>query len=233
MNPSDKRNIVAIVQARMGASRLPNKMMLWLHGYPVIEWVRQRVRKATKIDTLVFAVPDTPLDEVMAVYLEQKGENVFRGDEQDVLNRFFGAAQEFQATHIVRVCADNPFISPEEIDNLVEFYFDHSCDYAYNHIPKNNTYPDGLGAEIVSMELLETIYVKAKVVSLREHIFNYIWDTPDEFSIKTFDPPNSLIAHPEVKLDIDTVDDYLKLLAVPVEINMDAVELVSLFREKK
>ena len=232
MNSPNNRNIVAIVQARMGASRLPNKMMLWMHGYPIIDWVRQRVKKSKTIDTLVFALPDTPLDEILAGYLEQKGEKVFRGSEQDVLCRFFGAAQEFRATHIVRICADNPLVSPEEIDNLVEFYFSHPCDYAYNHIPRNNTYPDGLGAEMVSMDVLTRLDREARENSQREHMFNFIWDNESSFTIKTFDPPNPSVAHPDVKMDIDTVDDYQKFLMTPVDINMDAVSLVSLFKEK-
>ena len=232
MNSPEKKNIVAIVQARMGASRLPSKMMLWLHGYPIIEWVRQRVKQSRTIDTLVFAVPDTPLDQVLATYLEQKGEDVFRGDEQDVLGRFFGAAKESKATHIVRVCADNPLVSPEEIDNLVEFYFSQPCDYAYNHIPRNNAYPDGLGAEMVSMELLGILHQKATLASHREHIFNFIWDNSDEFSIKTLDPPNPLIGYPEVRLDIDTPEDYSKFLSVPMDIEMGSEEIVALFKEK-
>ena len=114
--------VVAVVQARMGASRLPNKMMLHLHGLPIIEWIARRVKDAQAVDEVVFAIPDTQEDDILAAYLISKGENVFRGSETNVLDRFLRAAQSFKATHVVRVCADNPAICPVEIDNLINFY---------------------------------------------------------------------------------------------------------------
>ncbi len=93
---------------------------------------------------------------MLARHLRAQGVNTFRGSEQDVLSRMHGAAAAHGADLVVRVCADNPLIWGGEIDNLIRFYQrEHTagnCDYAYNHIPRNNLYPDGLGAEIVSFE---------------------------------------------------------------------------------
>jgi spore coat polysaccharide biosynthesis protein SpsF len=215
----------------MGSSRLPNKMMLHLHGYPVIEWVCHRVVKARFLDKMVVAIPDTPLDDILALYLRQRGYQIFRGSETDVLARFFLAAREHEATHVIRVCADNPLISGEEIDNLIRFFFSHECDYAYNQGPLNNRYPDGLGAEIISFSLLDFMQQNVQLPEQREHAFNYLWDHREEFTILTFDPPDPEIAHPELKLDIDTPEDYLRFLSKDIYLDIGTRDIVALFNQ--
>ncbi len=211
----------------MGASRLPGKMLLPLHGSPIVEWVFRRVQKAELINNILFAIPKTPDNDTLNAFLEKMGARVYRGSEEDVIERFYFAAKNVDATHIVRVCADNPFIAGAEIDQLVQFYFKSSCDYAYNHIPKNNCYPDGIGAEIVSLQILKSINDQAKDPRQREHIFNFIWDNPGKFEILTFDPVDERLAHPDIKLDIDTQRDYEKLCKMKVDIEMEAFEIVA------
>jgi len=218
---------IAIIQARMGASRLPNKMLLHLHGYPVVEWIYRRVNEASSIDQVVFAIPDTAQDNVLAWYLNSIGADLFRGSETDLVDRFYQAAKQYQASNVVRICADNPLICASEIDRLVDFYNNNPCDYAYNHIPKNNHYPDGLGAEICSVNLLQEIHSKAHQPEHREHLFNYIWDNHTDYTIKTFESPEE-IAYPELKLDIDDMNDYKKLLNAPYRIDMSALQIVNL-----
>jgi len=221
-------NVVAIIQARMRSTRLPYKMMISLHGHPIIEWVLKRVKSSHKLDGIVVAIPQSPEDDILEKYLHSLEVDVYRGDEEDVLARFYEAAKLKNATHIVRVCADNPLISGEEIDNLIKFYFDNPCDYAYNHIPLGNTYPDGLGAEIISFDLLEYLEKNAIEKKHREHCFSYITDHPNRFSIKTFDPINKRIACPKLKLDIDTFEDYRRLSLKSFEIDTSAEELVKI-----
>ena len=226
-------NAVIIVQARMGATRLPNKMMLWLHGYPVIEWVFRRVNQSRLAKQVIFALPDNATDDILAEYLTRLGVQVFRGSEADVVARFWGAAESCNAKQIVRVCADNPFVSGSEIDRLIEFYNNDSYDYdyAYNHIPKGNSYPDGLGAEIVSKAVLARINREACHPEHREHVFNFIWENADEFRIGTCDPVDVSLAHPELKLDIDTLRDYQQLLKWPARPDMTAAEVVTIALE--
>ncbi|MBF0479371.1 MAG: NTP transferase domain-containing protein [Candidatus Omnitrophica bacterium] len=219
-------NVIAIIQARMGASRLPNKMLLSLRGTPLIDWVIGRVSQAAKIDQVVVAIPDTADNQVLADHVRKQGGTVFLGSENDVVDRFAQAAQKVNATHIVRVCADNPFIAWECIDDLIDFYMYNPCDYVYNHIPRNNKFPDGLGAEMVARSVLERINSEAKMPAQREHVFNYIWDNPDKFSIKTFDPLNKFLWHPELKLDIDTAEDLGKLAKLNVSPDMDAEQII-------
>ena len=222
-----KKNIVAIVQARMGASRLPGKMMLSLHCMPIVKWVYQRTQKAKSVCATVFAIPDGKDNDSLNEYLTQIGARVFRGSEDDLVERFYMAAKDVNATHVVRVCADNPFISGTEVDRLIQFYLESKCDYAYNHIPKNNRYPNGIGAEIVSFKVLQKINAEAKDPDHREHVFNFIWAHPEQFKIITFEPGDKRLACPDIKLDIDTQQDYEKICRMDVNIEMEAYEIVA------
>lgn len=220
---------VAVVQARMGSTRLPGKMLLPLHGIPVIEWVLKRAASASLLDGLIVAIPDTGENDILASTVAELEFDIFRGSEDDVLDRFYRAALSKSATRVIRICADNPLICGSEIDNLIDFYASNKCDYAYNHVPKGNRYPDGLGAEIVSMIVLERIHRKAIFPAHREHCLSYITDNPQFFEIKTFDPPDDAIAFPEIRLDVDTVDDLRKLSVLELSIDMSAREIISIF----
>jgi spore coat polysaccharide biosynthesis protein SpsF len=230
------KRIVAVIQARIDSSRLPGKMMLSLHGHPIIKWVVRRVSSAKRLDDVVVAIPDTQNDNILAQYIiENLGVKVYRGSEQNVLNRFLGAAKFVQASHVVRVCADNPFVSGEVIDDLVQYFIDHSCDYAYNQGDSGltNTYPDGLGAEIVPFVLLEWLDQHAIDARHREHCLTYIVDNPDQFIIKTFDPPDLRIARPWLKLDVDNLEDYCHLSLKRLSITSTPYDIVQAFSEGK
>lgn len=221
-----KGDSVIVVQARMGSTRLPNKMMLWFHGYPVIEWVYRRLNQTKLCKYIIFAIPENSTDDVLADHLLKIGAQVYRGSEPDVVSRFCGATQNLAVNQVVRICADNPFVSGSEVDRLIDFFNKGKYDYAYNHIPVNNSYPDGLGAEITDMNVLEKINREARTSRNREHLFNYIWEHESKFQIGTCDPLDSGLAHPELKLDLDTYQDYKKLLEWPVHPDMTAVEIV-------
>ena len=222
-------NIVALVQVRMGSSRLPCKAMLYLHGLPLIDWVVHRTAKARRVNHIVMALPEGPLDDVLAFHLENRGVACFRGPEDDVLKRFALAARQAEATHVIRICADNPLIWGGEIDNLVEHFLSRPEQerlYAYNHIPRNNLYPDGLGAEMISASLLYRLDADATLPQHREHCLSYIWDNAGEFVISTFDPPDPLLRRPECKLDVDTAEDYRKLALMPIHADMPPREVL-------
>lgn len=234
MTVTDK--VVAVVQARMGATRLPNKMMLWLNGYPVIEWVRRRLSFCTKLDEIVFAVPFTDENRVLADYLASKMQWVYIGPEDDVLTRVANAANRFQADIVVRVCGDNPFVSAEAIDPLASAALaEHEAENAgnvhygalyhyYLSTQGVNGWPDGLGAEAVRAD---TIYAAWRESGEREHILD--WIKYDEYRVVKIDSCPSELVHPELKLDLDTYEDYQRLLASGVEIDMTAVEIVECF----
>ena len=229
MCPLGKSPCVAIVQARLGSSRLPLKSLLCLKDLPVVDWVVQRVLKAKRIDRLVFALPDTSLDQVLAEHLTRHGVDCLLGDENDVLNRYAMAAKKTDAGTIVRICADNPLIWGEAIDRLIAHFEQTSCDYAYNHIPRHNLWPDGLGAEILRRDLLEELDLQASLPSQREHCLNYIWDNASSYRISTFDPQEPWLCRPDIKLDIDRAADFERLALLPIAPDMPMEDLIRLF----
>jgi spore coat polysaccharide biosynthesis protein SpsF len=225
-------NIVAIIQARMGSSRLPGKMMMDLCGYPVLHWVLHRVKRASSLQGILLATTILPQDDVLVELARGLRVKVFRGDAADVLGRFDGAAAQAQADVVVRVCADNPFIAPEEIDRLTEAYAaqlqargDPTRLYLFNHITtRENRYPDGLGAEIFSRQLLRDLAARAVDPDHREHVTTYVWDHPEAFQMYALPPPPE-IAYPGVKLDVDTQSDLDRLRILGAQVSLDSSAL--------
>lgn len=226
---------VAIIQARMGSSRLPGKMMKDLGGYPLLHWVLQRVKNSKRLDDVVLATTDLSQDDSLEDLARQLEVQVYRGSEKDLIQRFLGAAEMTDARTIVRVCADNPLVAPEEIDRLIDSYFaelskevnpDHL--YLFNFGPKKkNNYPDGLGAEIFSCGLLKVIAEKTQNDSHLEHVTSYIWENPEDYLIQTIPAPPE-IAFPGLKLDVDTQEDLekLNLLCGHLDLGSTAQEIV-------
>lgn len=229
----NKKRTIGVIQARLGSTRLPYKMMLSLHGRPIVEWVIKRVLKSKLLDNVIVAIPETEDNDLLEKYILSLGVSVFRGSEGNVLERFYLSAKEENAENVVRICADNPLIDGSEIDNLIKFFQSNTCDYAYNHIPKNNMYPDGLGAEIVSFNTLEHIHKNVTTQHHKEHSLSYIVDNEQKFDIKTFDPLDERLHYPEMRFDIDTFDDYQNMCLKNINIDISSVELIKIFKESK
>lgn len=205
---------VAVVQARMGSSRLPGKMLACLGGRPVIEHVLRRSRRAETLDTVVLATSNKDQDDALGEVAVRLSVPVVRGSETDVLRRVVTAATEHDADVVVRICADNPLIAPGEIDRAVRHHDRTSADYVFNHVTTNeNRYPGGFGCEVLNLRVLETIAEKATTTAHHEHVTAYIWDNKAEFSVESVLAPESL-AGVEAELDLDTAADYAMLRAL-------------------
>ncbi len=224
---------VAVIQARLGSSRLPCKTLLSLNGKPLIDWVVERTCRSRLLDDVVVALPDTEPDDVLSDHLERRHIHFVRGPEQDVLARYVLAAEEYRADQVVRICADNPFVWWEAIDRLIRFHARAGSDYSYNHVPKDNLWPDGLGAEIVGMDLLRRLAYEALEPGQREHCLNYIWDNREKFRTATFDPEEEWLQRPDIRLDIDTVQDFCRMSRLAVSAEVSARELVALYDARK
>jgi spore coat polysaccharide biosynthesis protein SpsF len=231
---------VAIVQARMGSSRLPGKMMMDLCGQPLLFWVLSRVQKAALTDSTYLATSDEGKDDPLEKLARQLNVPVFRGSETDVLGRFLATAYIAKADYIVRVCGDNPLTAPEEIDRLVEFYEKtlqegNTADklYAFNFSSKmGNGYPNGFGAEILSTHLLEKLDKLDDRPSSREHVTSYIWSHPEQFIIRTFPAPKE-IAYPSVRMDVDSQKDMnrLKVLCAQLDKSSSPQEIIQAYKK--
>ena len=227
--------VVAVVQARMGSQRFPGKMLSQLGEHTLLDWVLQRVLRSTQVDQVVLATSTNSEDDKLVSAALRLEVNSIRGSEADVLSRFLLAANESQADLVVRVCADNPFIAPEELDRLIVDHHAKSVDYSCNHQQKlSNKYADGFGAEIFSHDLLKKLANQTTQQAHREHVTSYIWDNQNEFKINAVTAPAEL-AFPEVKLDIDTpaelaiLNEFVRRYFVKIETK--AAEIVESFRK--
>lgn len=222
---------IAIVQARMGSARFPGKMLAHLGGVPLIEWVLRRLSLAKTLSQIILATTDDEVDDVLVELATGLGCSVFRGSGEDVLSRFMGAVSLVGATNIVRVCADNPFIDPEEVDRLTIFFSQNQCDYACNHQDRlGSGYADGFGAEIFSATNLKKISELAREPRHREHATLYFWDNAGEFDLRSIEAPVNL-AFPELRFDVDVPEDldYLNLLVkAGVNITTPAHEIIEI-----
>ena len=227
--------VVAVVQARMGSQRFPGKMLSQLGEHTLLDWVLQRVLRSTQVDQVVLATSTNSEDDKLVSAALRLEVNSIRGSEADVLSRFLLAADKSQADLVVRVCADNPFIAPEELDRLIVDHRAKSVDYSCNHQQKlSNKYADGFGAEILSHDLLKKLANQTTQQAHREHVTSYIWDNQNEFKINAVTAPTEL-AFPEVKLDIDTPEELVILnefvRQYSVKIETKAAEIVESFRK--
>ena len=169
-----------IVQARMGSKRLPGKVLADISGKPMLWHVIRQVKGASTIKRLVVATSDHTLDDPIMKYCATIGVECFRGNELDVLDRYYQAAKLYNADTIVRITGDCPLIDPFVIDKVVESFIESECDYVTNTL--RYTYPDGLDTEVFSFEALAYAWKEATKQSDREHVTPYI-RTSDRFSV--------------------------------------------------
>jgi spore coat polysaccharide biosynthesis protein SpsF len=151
-------------------------------GQPMIYRVVSRAGRAKKLDSVAVATSTSAADDRLVQFCEGNGLPVFRGSEDDVLDRYYSAARHFGASVVVRLTADCPLLDPAVIDRVVAFYEDGDYDYVSNALEP--TYPDGLDTEVFSMATLERVWRNANMKSEREHVTSHIYvGHPNEFRI--------------------------------------------------
>jgi glutamate-1-semialdehyde 2,1-aminomutase len=194
--------IVAIVQARMGSSRLPGKVMKLINDIPIIELLLLRLSKSKLINQIVLATTDTNVDIPLVEHVKNLGFSYSRGSENDVLERFYDAAKQYDADVIVRITGDCPFVDASLVDQIIEGYLSSESDYYSNVMPP--TYPDGLDVEVFSFNVLEKSHLKSKEPHMREHV------TPYARASGAFQTGNMLsdenFSH--IRLTLDELDDF-------------------------
>lgn len=165
---------VAIVQARMGSSRLPGKIMKTIAGQRVIDLLLHRLRQAKTVDEIVLATTEMRVDDVLATHVAELGIRVVRGSEDDVLSRYLKAVDESDATTVIRITGDCPFVMPVLVDEMVSTFHarEGAIDYLSNTDPP--TYPDGLDIEVFSADSLRTAGRAARDTFDREHVTPFL-----------------------------------------------------------
>ncbi len=172
MDEQGCRSVVAIIQARMGSTRLPGKVLADIANQPMLWHVVTRVRRARSVGKVVVATSTHPADDAIAKFCEAEGFPVFRGSETDVLDRYYQAATSLHPAAIVRITADCPLIDPQVIDQVVRMFQTESCDYAANILVR--TFPHGLDTEVFSYAALTKAWRDARLPSEREHVTPYL-----------------------------------------------------------
>lgn len=194
-----------IVQARAGSTRLPGKVLMPLAGKPLLERVFDRLRRCVHAERLILATGDTPENDPVADLAKRLDVDVFRGSEDDVLDRYFRCARHFGLTHIVRATGDNPFVDPEEVDRLI--FMCRAAGLDYVHAFSEGGLPVGIGAEIMTMDALERSWRHGAAPRHREHVNEYILENPGLFRWATLDAPPEKRA-PSLRLTVDTPEDF-------------------------
>ncbi len=174
-------NVVAIVQARMTSSRLPEKVLLPLGNSCVLGHVVARLSRSQYVNKVVVATTQDDEDQAIVTWANVHGFDVFCGDRDNVLSRFYECALLHKADVIIRVTSDNPLVDPAIVDKTISAFLESKVDYAANNLVK--TYPHGLDVEVVSFDSLAITWREAIVLADLEHVTPFIRHRPERFSL--------------------------------------------------
>src|SRR5258706_14523536 len=205
----DLMKIVAIIQARMGSTRLPGKVLKDLGGDTVLSRVLARVKRAATIGEVIVATSDAAGDDVIVAECKRLNARVFRGDEKDVLQRYYPAAQLFKADVVVRITSDWPLNDPEGTDQTVGEFLKERPDYASNALER--TYPRGLDTEVFTMRALELAWSESSEAYQRAHVTPYMYQNPERFKVLAVKGEND---YSGLRWTLDTQEDLDLLRAM-------------------
>ncbi|NWF37922.1 NTP transferase domain-containing protein [Mariprofundus sp. NF] len=222
--------ILAILQARLSSTRLPNKVLLPLFGKPMLVRQIERVMRSNRIDQLVVATSDGASDDAIETLCDSLNISCFRGSLDDVLDRFYQATVMQGPDHVVRLTGDCPLADPDVIDGVIQMHLLNQNDYTSNCI--HPTFPDGLDVEVIRYEALKEAWSNAELKSQREHVTPYIYQHPERFKISNYYHSGENLSH--LRWTVDEARDfelvteiYQRLYPEKPEFNMhDVLELL-------
>lgn len=201
--------ILAITQARIGSTRLPEKILKTINGESILEIHIKRILKSKRITKLKIATTTEPGSEKIVSIANRLGIEVFKGSVNNVLERFYFTAQSENPDWIVRLTSDCPLIDHEVIDNVIKFCLSNNLDYASNTL--DPTFPDGIDVEVFKFTALEQAYIQAKLKSELEHVTPYIWKNSSYKGGNLFisDCYKNDTDYSSYRLTVDTQEDFL------------------------
>lgn len=172
--------IIAIIQARMGSTRLPGKVLKEVNKRPLLLNQLNRVKKSKLLDKIVIATSILDKDDEIVDFCNRYDIEYFRGSENDVLSRYYDCAQKYNAKTIVRLTGDCPLSDPEIIDEVINKFLNDNVDYCANTVPvETSTFPDGFDVEVFSFEALKKAYYEIKDAHFREHVTFQFWQNKE------------------------------------------------------
>ena len=237
--------ITAIIQARLGSTRLPGKVLKPIAGKPLLWHIVNRLKSVNKIDEVVIATSNQANDNKIKDFCASENITCFRGSENDVLDRFYKAALSANAGTVIRITGDCPLIDPNLIGKLIDYFFEKGFDFcgiaAGAGVAKDGfvgRYPDGLDAEIFLINALKIAWQEARGLLYREHVTPFIWKQPKKFKLGTLKSEDK--DYSDFRWTIDNEEDYRliqwiyeKLFPTNPNFNMyDVLRLLSEYPEK-
>lgn len=207
-----------VVQARSSSTRMPNKIMLpFYKGKSILDLLIEKLSEVENTN-IIIATSVNPNCDVIEEVAKIHGVSCFRGSENDVLQRFIDAAEYYHVGKIIRVCSDNPFLELDSINKLVAYADNegNTSDYIsfkINGIPSIKTH-FGFWTEYVTLKALKRVRQYTNENLYHEHVTNYIYANPDKFKIDWIEGPAIINAHPDIRLTIDTQEDFRNAQAI-------------------
>lgn len=199
----------AIIQARCGSTRFPDKVFAGIDGKPLLWHVVNRIKYVEMIDDIIIATTVNPKDDKIEEWCKAESVKCFRGSEEDVLNRYYSASAAFPSDVVVRVTADDPFKEPKVMDKVIKKLIDEKLDLVTNNFPPS--FPEGLDCEAFTFEILELMEKTTQDSFEREHVTQYIYHNPDKFKIGNVISETQLSSF---RWTIDNTEDYDMVKAV-------------------
>lgn len=199
-----------IIQARLGSTRLPGKILKPFHGDKcILDIILDKLHQAC--DAKVIVATSTSKDnDALVEHLKRNGELVFRGSENDVLNRFICAAEQFEVDGIIRICSDNPFIDLNGIKTLLEKSQHSEADYIgfrINDLPSIKTH-FGFWGEFVTLDALKKVAASTDDLPAHEHVTIHVYSHPEKFHCEWIDCPDFIQGRNDIRLTVDTQEDF-------------------------
>ncbi|MBI3601351.1 MAG: glycosyltransferase family protein [Candidatus Omnitrophica bacterium] len=198
-----KGKFVASIEARVGSTRLPAKVLREIMGRSMLELMIERVKKARRIDEIIVATSVNPKDDVLEQLALRMGVKCYRGSEEDVLSRVLEAVKSVAGDHIIELWGDTPLIDPAIIDDAVRYYQDNDFDC----VGTDKGYPWGMSILIFPTAILEEVHGITNDPVDRENVSNYIYEHPQRYTISNLPCPRHLY-RPEVRLTVDEGPDF-------------------------
>lgn len=197
-------SIEVFVQARMGSTRFPGKILTPILGKPLLYYLVERLRRIKKVNAIRILTSDQPQDDVVEAFCKENNLSCYRGSEDDVLARYYCAAKRWNPEAIIRITSDCPLIEPAVVDRIIEVYKETKPPYDYVSNTIMRTFPRGLDAEIFSRKALEQAHQYGITRADREHVTPYIYKNPSKFRLGSVTSPLNLSHH---RWTVDTPED--------------------------
>jgi spore coat polysaccharide biosynthesis protein SpsF len=225
--------ISAVIQARMGSSRLPGKIMKEINGKTLLEYQIERVKRSEYIDEILIATTNEPIDGEIEVFCKKHKLSYYRGSENDVLTRYYEATLQYPTDIVVRLTSDCPLIDPNVIDSVIKQYLDNknSVDYVSNTLER--TFPRGMDVEVFSDKVLTEINQLAKQLHEREHVTPYIY-LSGKYNIQQVITQED---NSELRWTVDTQEDFTLISEIitriyPSKPTFTLKDLISLIKKQ-